>query len=215
MKLIWNIFKKKELPDYYYQLPLPNDSVNFFTAIKHLSEKYWSECDINPDIFGFQIQNGTKWKKGLAENELADFQAELNIEFPEELKNFYRTMNGLDKKGINVFGSNGTEPNFNPIYYSYPDDLEQIREKINWIYESNDTEIENAEIPKIFPVTGHRFIILDNNNQILSMYGDDIIFWSENLSKLIANDIFDNIKNVTDFESNLKYAKPIKFWLSE
>jgi len=116
----------------------------FFTEIKHLSEKYWSECDINPDIFGFQIQNGTKWKKGLFENELTDFQDELNIEFLEELKNFYRTMNGLDKKGINVFGSNGTEPNFNSIYYSYPDNLEQIRKNINWIYETNDAKIENA-----------------------------------------------------------------------
>jgi hypothetical protein len=215
MKLNWNIFKKKELPDYYYQLPIPNSSVEFFTEIKHLSEKYWSEYDINPDIFGFQIQNGTKWKKGLSEKELSDFQAELNIEFPEELKNFYRTMNGLDKKGINVFGSNGTEPNFNPIYYSYPDDLKQIRENINWIYESNDAKMENTEIPKIFPVTGHRFLILDGNNQILSMYGDDIIFWSDNISKLIATDIFENIKNVTDFESNPNFAKPIKFWLSE
>jgi len=47
------------------------------------------------------------------------------------------------------------------------------------------------------------------------MYGDDIIFWTENLSKLIANDIFDNIKNVTDFENNPNYAKPIKFWQSK
>ena len=215
MKLNWNIFKKKELPNYYYQLPLPNSSIDFFTAIKRLSEKYWSECDINPDIFGFQIQNGTKWKKGLSEYELADFQAELNMEFPEELKNFYRTMNGLDKKGINVFGSNGTEPNYNPIYYSYPENLKQIRENINWIYESNNAKTENKEIPKIFPVTRHRFLILDENNSILSMYGDDIIYWSENLSKLIANDIFENIKNVTDFESNPNSAKPIKFWLSE
>jgi len=215
MKLNWKIFKKKELSDYYYQLPIPNSSVEFFIEIKHLSEKYWSEYDINPDIVGFQIQNGTKWKKGLSEKELSDFQAELNIEFPEELKNFYRTMNGLDKKGINVFGSNGTEPNFNPIYYSYPDDLKQFRENINWIYESNDAKMENAEIPKIFPVTGHRFLILDGNNQILSMYGDDIIFWSDNISKLIATDIFENIKNVTDFESNPNFAKPIKFWLSE
>jgi len=215
MKLNLNIFKRKQNPDNYYQLPLPNGSIEYFNEIKLLSEKYWSEREINPDIFGFQIQRQTKWKNGLSENELADFQEELNIEFPEELKNFYRTMNGLDKQGINVFGSNGTEPSFNPIYYSYPQDLKLIRESINWIYESNNAKIENAKIPRIFPVTRHRFLILDKNNQVLSMYGDDIIFWSDNISKLIATDIFKNIKNVTDFESNLNFAKPIKFWLSE
>ena len=213
-----NFFKKKKLPDYYYQLPLPNGSISFFKEIKTLSEKYWNECDINPDTFGFQIQNGTKWKKGLSENELTDFQTELNITFPEELKNFYRTMNGLDKKGINVFGSNGTKPTYNSIYYSYPQDIKQIKENINWIYESNGLNYDKLvleNIPKIFPITGHRFITLDKSNQILSMYGNDIVFWSENISKLICNDIFDNITNVTDFESNPKFAKPIKFWLSE
>ena len=203
----------KKLTDSYYNLPIPNGSVDFFNEIKRLSEEYWSKTDINPDIFGFQIQNGTKWKNGLSENELAEFQTELNVVFPDELKNFYRTMNGLDKEGINVFGSDGTEPNFTPIYYSYPENLKQIRENINWIYESNEVKKENVEIPKILPIKGHRFMILDGNNQILSMYGDDIIFWSDNISKLIATDIFENIKNVTDFESNPNLAKPIKFWL--
>jgi len=215
MKLNWNIFKKKKNFDNYYHLSKPNGSVEFFKEIKRLSEEYWSKTDINSNIFGFQIQKGTKWKNGLSENELAEFQKELNVVFPEELKNFYRTMNGLDKKGINVFGSNGTEPSFNPIYYSYSNDLKQIRENINWIYESNGVKSDNVEIPRIFPIKGHRFLILDRNNQILSMHGDDIIFWSDNISKLIATDIFENIKNVTDFESNPNFAKPIEFWLSE
>jgi hypothetical protein len=210
-----NIFKKKKNPDNYYHLPIPNNSIEFFKRIKSLSEEYWNNSDINPNIFGFQIQKGTKWKNGLSENELSDFQTQIKIEFPEELKNFYRTMNGLDKKGINIFGSNGSEPNFNPIYYSYPENLEKIRENINWIYESNGVKVENIEIPKIFPITGHRFLILDENNQILSMYGDDIIFWSENISKLIGTEIFENIENISDFKSNPTFVKSIKFWLSE
>ena len=45
------------------------------------------------------------------------------------------------------------------------------------------------------------------------MYGDDIIYWAENVSKLVANDIFDNIYNVSDFESNPANSKSVKFWL--
>ncbi len=210
------MFNRQNSIGSFCELPKPDSSIDFFEKLKSESEKFWEVTDINRKIFGFQIQNGTKWNKGLSENELMEFQKDVKLEFPEELKNFYRIMNGLDKKGINVNGNNGEGISFKPIYYSYPIDLELIKENINWIYESNEVNIdlvEQNEIPKIFPIIGHRFLIIDENKQILSMYGNDIIYWSENISKLIATDIFNNIKNVSDFESNEKNMKSIKFWL--
>jgi hypothetical protein len=209
------MFKDKRLDD-FIKLPDPDDSIDFFETVKRLSEKYWSTTDINKELYGFQIQKNTKWKDGLTDNQIADFEEHLKIEFPKGLRNFYKTMNGLDKPGVNVFGSDGNEHTFSPVYYSYPDDIEVIEEKIEWILESNNLtndKLTTDNIPKIFPVTGHRFIVLDDNMQILSMYGDDIIYWAENISKLIANDIFGNIYNVDDFESNPANAKSVKFWL--
>ena len=198
-------------------LPKPDGTVEYFRAIKNLSEKYWSDIEINPNTYGYQIQKNSKWKQGLTEQQLKEFEKELAIEFPIELKNFYRVMNGLDKPGINVFGSNGDDPGYNPVYYSYPDDLEEIRENINWIYESNgldEDRIRKKEIPGIFPIVGHRFLILDKNNQILSMYGDDIIFWTDNISKLIATDIFPEIQNDSEFETDANNTE-VKFWLEQ
>jgi hypothetical protein len=209
------MFKDKRFDD-YIKLPEPDDSTDFFETVKRLSEKYWSTTYISKRVYGFQIQKNTKWKDGLNDNQIDDFEKSLNIKFPTGLKNFYKTMNGLDKPGINVYGNDGTEHTFSPVYYSYPDDIEIIKEKIEWILESNNLtydKLDKDNIPRIFPVTGHRFIVLDDNNQILSMYGDDIIYWAENVSKLIANDIFDNIYNVDDFESNPANAKSVKFWL--
>ncbi len=216
MKLNLDIFKKKPIPDYFYELPEPNGSIEYFEKIKILSEKYWQETNINENLSGFQVQKESKWKDGLSENQLVDFQVKLNIEFPNELKNFYRTMNGLDKKGINVFGKNCFTPSLQPIYYSFPEDLELIKDKIEYVYKSNGLSnevVETERIPKIFPITGHRFLIIDENTQILSMFSDDIVFWSESISKLVANEIFDNILNVTEFESNPNLAKQVKFWL--
>jgi len=52
-------------------------------------------------------------------------------------------------------------------------------------------------------------------NPILSMYGNDIIYWADDLSQLLANELFGNIHNVHEFESK-KYSKiDIKFWLDE
>ena len=209
------MFKDKRL-DNYIKLPAPDDSIDFFETVKRLSEKYWATTDINKELYGFQVQRNTKWKDGLNDNQLDDFEKSLNITFPVGLRNFYKTMNGLDKPGINVYGNDGTEHSISPVYYSYPDDIELIKDKIEWILESNNLTNERLNIdniPKIFPVTGHRFLILDDNKQILSMYGDDIVYWAENISKLIANEIFDNIYNVEDFESNPANAKSVKFWL--
>jgi hypothetical protein len=209
------MFKDKRLDD-YIKLPDPDDSTDFFETVKRESEIYWATTDINKRLYGYQIQRSTKWKDGLTNNQIDDFEKNLNIKFPKGLRNLYKTMNGLDKPGINVYGSDGTEHTFSPVYYSYPDDIEVIKEKIEWILEANNLtsdKLNTDNIPKIFPVTGHRFVILDDNNQILSMYGDDIIYWAESISKLVANDIFDKIYNVEDFESNPANAKSVKFWM--
>ncbi|SHG51113.1 SMI1/KNR4 family protein [Chryseobacterium vrystaatense] len=162
-----------------------------FLLIKQESEKYWEQVDLQ-DCWGFQIQEGSRWKKGLSESELEDFQKQLNITFPEPLKNFYRTMNGLDKPGIDNNG--GTEEiDFGPIFYSYPNDVPTIQLTIEWIMDANKVTAEimnNQNVPSIFPYFGHRFLILDHEEIVLSMFGSDIIHWADNLSKGIAKDIF-------------------------
>lgn len=209
------MFKDKRLDD-YINLPDPDDSTGFFETVKRQSEIYWGTTDINKGLYGFQIQRNTKWKDGLTDNQIDDFEKNLNIKFSKGLRNLYKTMNGLDKPGINVYGNDGTEHTFSPLYYSYPYDIVLIKEKIEWILEANNLTADKLvtdNIPKIFPVTGHRFVILDDNNQILSMYGDDIIYWAESISKLVVNDIFDKIHNVEYFASNPANAKSVKFWL--
>lgn len=198
------------------QLPLPDDSIAFFQALKQFSEHYWQTIVLNNDIYGFQIQQGSLWKQGLTEEELVAFEQELGIFFPEALKNFYRCMNGLDRPAVNVYGESGEPYAYQHVFYSYPDDIPRIKEMIKWIEESNDLsheEIQQEEIPAIFPIVSHRFLILDDHLQILSMYGNDIIFWADNISKLLATHIFKHIENQAEFKSHPDQAKPIDFWL--
>jgi len=79
----------------------------------------------------------------------------------------------------------------------------------------NVQDIESLKISRIFPVYGHRFMLIDiPGNPILSMYGDDIIYYSDNLSKLLVNEIFaGEVYNNYDFENIWKSHFEIKFWL--
>lgn len=163
-----------------------DDSLKSFELIKNESEKLWKDHLDNP----LHIQEGSKWNKGLTEEELISFQYEMGFEFPRSLKNYYRTMNGLDKPGIRYnYHEDENEPYFFPVFPAYPNDIELIKTRIGYVIEDNNiTEANNA--PKLFPSHSHRFLIIDQDGPVLSMVGKDIIYWAEGLAKSIAYDIF-------------------------
>ena len=196
----------------FEQINKIDTNISSFEYIKTLSEQKWRNITLN-ECWGFQIQENSIWNSGLSEKELNEFQKQMGFEFPESLKNFYRTMNGLNKLGINISGDLNTQnPTYRPTFYSYPDDLELMKEQINWILDSNEINIQDikkGKAPFIFPYFGHRFLIIDSNEQVLSMHGDDIIPWADNLAKGILKDILE----LYDGEFSINEFKPIKYWL--
>lgn len=189
-----------------------DNTISSFEKIKLLSEKKWESITYD-ECWGFQFQQNSKWKPGLTEGELDEFEKEIGFKFPDQLRNFYSTMNGLDKPGINFSGDLKNEPAFRSTFYSFPEDLELIKAKIDWVLESNKISIEEIKLgkaPFIFPFFSHRFLIFNSKQQVLSMHGNDIIPWSENLAKGVAKDIFNfyNEKIGLDFGTT-------KFWLDE
>lgn len=185
-----------------------NNSLTSFELIKQKSEQYWEQIDLEVS-YGFQIQQNSKWKKGLTDEQLIDFQKQLGIQFPESLKSYYKTMNGLDKPGLDNNGGKG-EIEFGPTFYSYPDDIEEIRSNINWILEANTVTKEviiEQNVPLLFPYLGHRFLVLNKEQHVLSMHSRDIIYWAYNLSKGIARDIFPFFT-----KGNLKELDGNSFW---
>jgi len=183
--------------------------INDFLKIKECSENIWNKKSINKQVYGFQIQRGTKWKKGLSENELLEFQNIMGFEFPEILRDYYSVMNGVDKDQINVFGNSGKKYSYSKSLYSFPDDLQIIKKLIQWIYEENgidEKEMTKRNISRIFPIFGHRFMLIDHNQHpVLSMYGDDIILFAYSILDLFYRDL--EIE-----KSKLVYNVNVNFW---
>ena len=72
----------------------------FMDWFKDQSEKYFADLEVDRKVSGLQFQKGTRWKKRLTDNELQSFQKELGFDFPEELIEFYKIINGTDLPGI-------------------------------------------------------------------------------------------------------------------
>lgn len=198
-------------------LPTPDDSLHCFQKIKETTDAARRRIKLEENCWGLQVQRRAKWRNGLSDSALADFESAMGYAFPQALKNYYRTMNGLDTPGIDLQGSQGTPPRYGPIYYSYPDDLDKIRETISWVLNANHVAPEDlpAKASRIFPVTGHRFLLIDDpKNRVLSMYGDDIIYWSHGVSGLLIREEFGSEYYVENF-ARFGTSKGIRFWLDK
>jgi hypothetical protein len=87
-----------------------------FIRLKKCTENYWNNKSIQEEIYGFQIQKGTKWNNGLSEEQIIEFQNIMGFKFPEILKDYYTVMNGVDKNQINVFGNSGKPYSYSKKY---------------------------------------------------------------------------------------------------
>lgn len=193
---------------------IPDNPNIFFSWLKKMSEKVWENIELKRGVFGFQTQKETKWLEGLFEEEIAEYEVELGFSFPEIYKFYLRNLNGTDKPAINTYGDSEAVA-YAPYYYSFPRDLEIVKDRIKWIYNEflvDEEEIERERIPHIIPIVGHRFLIADNcaENPVLSMYGRDVVVYAPNFQKFLIADIFENGFTVTN---DIDYK--IKLWLDD
>ncbi|SFQ68675.1 SMI1/KNR4 family protein [Flavobacterium akiainvivens] len=187
------------------------DNCADFTKLKEATERYWLKAGYTK-CWGVQVQEGSKWKKGLTDAELDAFEAAMGITFPDVLRGFYKTMNGLDRPGVDFKGDVKAEPGLKPAFYSYPDDLPSINQQIDRICEDNNITRQDmlaGKVPFIIPVYGHRCLVFDGTGRMLSMVGRDIIIYADNIARAIAKDVFEYVSNEV-IPANLQ---PVPFWL--
>lgn len=123
------------------------------------------------NIYGWQHQKGTTWNEGLTEDQLDDFQDKVGFRFPHVLRQFYKNMNGTDRPGVTIYGQSGLEYTYRPIYFTYPDHLEQIQRLIRAILEVKQltsARMKEEKIPFLFPIREFYFMAIDyKTNPIL------------------------------------------------
>ncbi|HUO04452.1 MAG TPA: hypothetical protein VMU16_04560 [Candidatus Binataceae bacterium] len=199
----------------------PENADEFFPWLKNESESFWAHKELKGHIYGFQIEKGTKWLAGLSTSDIGSYERDLGVIFPDVYKKYLSCMNGTDKQTVNVYGSSG-EPykrSYYDAFYSYPRDIELLRQQINWVYEEfgiTEEDVNRRNIPHIIPIVGHRCLVADqfSANPILSMYGRDVILYASNLMTFLYLDIFCD----HSMEENLErfgVKLNVPFWLKD
>lgn len=208
----------------------PDDLKEFMIWFKDLSEKYFEMIELEKDVAGLQHQRGTKWRPGLTNQELVDFQNELGFDFPYELIEFYKTMNGTDLPGVNVYAEQGLPYYYAPVYFSYPEHLPEIKKLIQERLDMNGLTIEQMKkegIPFIFPVHNYYFMVIDKlTNPIYNLsiahknhglnqgyiYGS---LWTDTFQRWLIKDVFYQTSHINDLEEFPNKQRVTNYWTTE
>jgi hypothetical protein len=140
---------------------------DFLTKFKHASEAKWHARPINPRLYGFQFQPGTRWNPGLSDDKIAEYGNVLGVRFPSDFQAFLRAMNGTDLPTLSIYGYRPEPPNTSIGFYSYPRDLKLIQRLMEEIREdraalTTTLAEQGFDLPpttNLVPINEHRYLV--------------------------------------------------------
>jgi hypothetical protein len=148
------------------------------------------------DHYGFQFQHNTKWNPGLSSEQIDEYQHALNITFPDDFVFFLRHANGTDLPTLNNYGGSGNSLAYSKGVYSYPRDLEIVKENIQLIQENYSDIVDSLGLsihhsPKFIPFFMHRYILSGKDltqSPVYSILGIDAIFYEPSLREYLERE---------------------------
>lgn len=180
-------------------------SDQFLRRFKRTTEARWGRKSINPFLYGFQFQRGTRWNAGLSNDAIAEYERVLGVQFPHDFKAFLRMMNGTDLPTLNVYGNCG-EPQRESIgVYSYPRDIGAVKQGME-IVRDNRTEVALDLAEQGFllagdaglaPIYAHRYLVCTTNpdsSVVLSIVVRDVdaVVYGNSLQEYLENEFLDH-----------------------
>ncbi len=135
-------------------------------------------------------------ESGLSQEEIEAYQSEIGIQFPADLVTFLQHANGTDLQTVNVYGNDWNKHAYAPGVYSYPRDLEIIKQRIEWLKEDWAATLESLELekdvlgknPEFIPFFSHRYILSNGDPDasfVCSIHGNDAIVYGSNLKEYL------------------------------
>jgi hypothetical protein len=182
--------------------PIVDDK--FLLEFKKETETRWQSCQINRGISGFQFQPGTRWNPGLTDQEIADYEKRLEVQFPNDFRGMLRVINGTDIPTLNVYGMCGEPHRMSVGAYSFPRDLSFVKERIKEVHKDypaivsilSDQGFELEKSAGLVPIYGHRYIVCSGDpdqSSVLSIVGTDAIVYGVSLRGYLQREFLSDV----------------------
>jgi hypothetical protein len=175
-------------------------SREFLAEFKRATEAKWHGRPINPNIYGFQFQQGTHWNPGLLEDKISDYENLLGVRFPHDFRALLRAMNGTDLPTLNIYGYRPEPPHTSIGVYSYPRDVELVKHLIKEVQEdrralTTTLAEQGFDLPvatNLVPIYGHRYVVctsdLDNSVVLSVPSGEDAVVYGTSLQAYLLRE---------------------------
>lgn len=162
---------------------------------KKISERELRYIELFDNVYGYQIQPGTKWNEGLNDKEISKLETKFGFDFPIEYRNFLKVMNGFDTPHISIDPEEVDSDSFARRCYEYPSDFgRQPKYLLSDLVEHKELILailsgygfDSCTFEGFVPLYSHRALAVFEDkgvSPVVSVWGDDIILMAKDLEE--------------------------------
>jgi hypothetical protein len=176
--------------------PPPDEfGVEFLQWLRHATELTWAVAD-EPTAadFGARWRPGTHWTGGLDDAAIAEVEERYQVRFPPHHRLFLQTLHSTTpwRRGGTYADADSVVEYEAPGFYDWVEDEVQIRAAMLNVADTMEglpfdeqwwqtAWLHQDPKPKLLPIFGHRYVVADSSQWILSIVDDDAVIYRDNL----------------------------------
>lgn len=184
----------------------------FLSWLRDATEAAWRQMDEwnlgeydRRGYIGPRWRPGTRWTGGLDEAAIAEVERQYAVVFPPQHRLFLQTLHSTKPWRTGADYSRGDRLGLveSPGFYDWRHDQIRIREAMRAVEDRTPFAQEIAShhggsrwlpggpFPALLPIIGHRYVVADDSQWILSIVGDDAIVYGEDLRAFLLAELDD------------------------
>lgn len=191
-------------------------------------------------VAGGDWRRGTRWTGGLSDAELAGIEERFGVRFSPGHRQFLQVLHATEPRmsGTRFAEGNRMVPVDRPGFYHWLRDESEIRARHEWVIDGIAFDVERnalwrnswgarpgdeaarrarvealvAAAPKLLPIYGHRFVLSEGPEVVLSVHQSDIIVYGADLREYLLNELRDLIGIELEWSSTPVDTKGVPFW---
>jgi hypothetical protein len=194
--------------------PPPEYGPVFLAWLRETTEAAWQQVG-EPSLDDFRTagfigarwRRGTRWTGPLDDETIAQVEGRFGVHFPPQHRLFLQTLHSTTpwQRGAD-YRTGDLALHRAPGFYDWLHDEERIRAAMSDVADTSEFAdeidvhfggrrwLEGGPSPQLIPIFGHRYVVADDSQWVLSIVGSDAIVYGEDLRDYLLIELDDVIR---------------------